>query len=457
MRESFRKPVTWLMAQALVAFSIPLAANASVDKANDTSKFLLPINERIEASAPQESSAPQTSAAAPELIRAQSWFDSAPLKNSTPQLQDVHVAASAMVAATDINSQDRNSTAGEAGTKDNLPLADGASSQHILGIDDVLNPKQGLSGHVEETDKSDAAEQVKFEGSAMVQNDRGVMVVDNDYDVEQEKEFKWTKYEDAPGNTQIEVGARFPISLVSSLTSKNAKVNDPVEARLTHDITIGGRTVAKKGDRVIGHVSSVMKARRILHAELSKNRWMRANGCVGLQFDEIITTNGEHLKLAAMPARQARIVKNKFEGRVLGINDKGEVASPLSTQLKHQAAHLAIRGAASVGGVFSFGIVPAAYGVVGAINPSFAFLQPVGKNVPHRRLKGFAMGFVSGLPGGFLIADSIIKGKEAEVIPGDQFLVELTQVFTGEAASSASISLPGTQQKVRGELVKGKM
>lgn len=435
MKESIRKPVTWLIAHAVVAVSIPLAAYASVDKANDTSKFLLPINDRIESSI---ASAKSTA-------------------KSYGQLEDAHVASSALIAGTDINSQDRKSTTLEANDKDNLQLAGGGTSNgNILGIDDVLGKKQALTGRVEETDKQDAAEQVRYEGNAVIKNDQGVMVVDNDTDVEQEKEFKWTKYEDAPGKTQIEVGARFPVSLVSSCTSKTAKVNDPVEARLTHDITIGGRDVAKKGDRVVGHVSSAMRARRILHAELSKNRWMRANGCIGLQFDEIVTSNGEHLKLAAMPARQARIVKNKNEGRVLGINDKGEVASPLSTQLKHQAAHLAIRGAASVGGVFSFGIVPVAYGVVGAINPSFAFLQPVGMNVPHRRLKGFAMGVVSGLPGGFLIADTIIRGKEAVILPGDQFLVELTQAFTGEAASSASISVPGTQQKVRGEVVKEK-
>ena len=125
---------------------------------------------------------------------------------------------------------------------------------------------------------------------------------------------------------------------------------------------------------------------------------------------EIVTSDGKHLPLVAKPARVRRVVKNKNEGRVLGVNHQGELASPLSTQLKHQAVHLAIRGAASVGGVFSMGAVPAAYGIIGAINPSFAFLKPVGKNVPHRRLKGFAMGVVSGLPGGFLIADTIIKG-----------------------------------------------
>lgn len=283
--------------------------------------------------------------------------------------------------------------------------------------------------------------------------DRNVIVIDNDlYQEKTSNEYKWEQIVDAPGKTKINAGARFPVAVISALSSKTAKKGDPIEARLMADITIGGKLVAQKGDQVVGRVSSCMKARRILHAELSRKRWMRANGCIGVQFDEIITKNGEHLPLMAKPARVARVVKNKNEGRVLGVNHKGELASPLSTQLKHQAAHLAIRSAASVGGVFSMGAVPAAYGVIGAINPSFAFLKPVGKNVPHRRIKGFAMGVVSGLPGGFLIADTIIKGKEAVIKPGDKFLAEFQQEFTGEAATSASL-LPGTSGKVKGEVM----
>jgi hypothetical protein len=279
-----------------------------------------------------------------------------------------------------------------------------------------------------------------------------VIVIDSD-DVENiATEEVWTEMKDEPGLTKVSAGACFPVVVMSGLSSKTNKVGDPLEARLKTDIKIGGKLVARKGDKVVGHVETCNKARSILHAELSKNRWMRASGCIGLQFDEIITQEGEHLPLVAKPARKARIVKNVNEGRVLGVNDNGEIASPLSSQLKAQGIHLGIRAAASAGGVMSFGIVPVAYGIVGAINPSFAFLHPVGKNVPHRRIKGFAMGVVSGLPGGFLIADTIIKGVDAEVKPGDEFLAKLHQDFTGEAATSANL-LPGASQKVRGEVI----
>jgi hypothetical protein len=284
----------------------------------------------------------------------------------------------------------------------------------------------------------------------------GPIIIDND--AEQvtsiiNENYKWEEIPDEQGKTHIQAGAVFPVSILSEISSKSAKVGDPISARLAIDLKIGGKVVATKGCVVNGHVSMCAKARRILVAELSTKRWFRPNGALGIQFDEIINENGEHLPLTAAPAQRARIIKNKAEGRVLGVNHNGEIAAPLSMQLKSQAIHTAIRVGASAGGVFSFGAVPVAYGVIGAINPDFAFLHPVGKNVPHRRLKGFGMGLVAGLPGGFLITDTILKGQEASIKPGDQFLAEFKQNFTGEPATEADL-LPGATTKVHGQVIK---
>lgn len=425
-----RKTFCWLLAQTLVV-SAPLSAMASqpmsTNGVSESTPFELPINEQI--SVNKLSGLGKTASSLPET--------SATAGASTEKKVDVPTP-SVNAGETLLKEQPREAAA-------------------VLQVEDVLGSEatKNLKGGVKETEV--VLEEIEGQqGNALVVREDGVLVVDNDYDVLQEQEKpRWEEIKDEPGKTSIKAGARFAVGVVSQLSSKTCKVGDPVEARLKTRIMIGGRMIAEAGDKVVGHVSSCMRARRILHAELSKNRWMRANGCIGLTFDYIITKKGEHLPLVAAPARSARIVKNVYEGRVLGINHKGEVASPLSTQLKHQAAHLAIRGAASAGGVFSFGIVPVAYGVIGAINPNFAFLQPVGKNVPHRRIKGFAMGVVSGLPGGFLIADYIIRGKEAEIKPGDEFLAEFHQDFTGEASTDASL-IPSANQNVHGEVVKEK-
>lgn len=279
--------------------------------------------------------------------------------------------------------------------------------------------------------------------------------VDNDDEKATEliqETYKWEEIPDSVGKTKITTGAQFPVKVVSELNSKTAKVGDAVEGMVKVDVKIGGKLVAAKGTRVVGHVFNVMPARRILVSELSRKRWFRANGEIGIEFDEMITKDNEHLPLVATPAKMARIVENKNEGRIMGVNAQGEVASPLSIQLKEQAIHLAIRAGAAGAGVFSMGAVPVAYAAIGALNPSFAFLHPVGKNVPHRRLKGAAMGFISGVPGGFLIADSIIKGVEASIKPGDEFLVEFKQDFTGEPATDAEMMANGSKD-VHGEVV----
>lgn len=288
-------------------------------------------------------------------------------------------------------------------------------------------------------------------------NEFGIIVIDMDTDnapKTSKDTIVWKEIPDAPGKTTITTGIEFPISVVSMVSSKTAKVGDRVEARTKVDLKIGGRMIAPKGSKVIGHVTTAHPARRLLIAELKLKRWMRANGAVGLQFDEILTNQGDHLPLVAIPAKHPRIVHNKNEGRILGVNHKGEIASPLSIQLKHQGVHLAVRGAAACGGVFTMGAVPVIFGVAGAIDPSFAFMHPVGKNVRHRRLKGFGMGVVSGLPGGFIIADYMIKGVEAQIKPGDEFLVAFQQDFTGEKATEAQ--LHGATTKVHGEVLNKK-
>ncbi len=283
----------------------------------------------------------------------------------------------------------------------------------------------------------------------------GPLVIDNDLEKEETvTEFIWKEIPDSEGKMHIDAGGRFPVSVITSHSSKTAKVGDPVEARLKVDIKIGGRLIAPKGAKVIGHINSCEKARKMIQAEFSMKRWMRPSGALGVQFDEILTAGGDHIPLVATPARQPRIVKNMAEGRVLGVNHKGEIVSPLSSQIKSQAAHMGIRAAASAAGPFSFGVVPIAYGVAGAISPSFAYMHPVGKNVRHRRLKGFGLGVVSGLPGGFLVADSIIRGEEAIIKPGDEFLAEFKQKFTGEPSSDAQL-MPNAKVKVHGEVMPG--
>ncbi len=278
------------------------------------------------------------------------------------------------------------------------------------------------------------------------------IVIDNDEVVEVESTIKYEELATDEGKTRVKTGAKFPVVISSEITTKTSKKGDPVEARLKYDLKIGDRLIAKKGAVVNGHINYSLPARSTMHSLVSPTRWYRNSGCVGISFDEIIDEKGQHLPLVAVPARAARIVKNKGEGRELGINHDGQVAGPLSQQIRYKAIRIGLNAALAPAGAFSFGAMPIALGVIGAANPSFAFMKPVGLNVRHRRIKGFFWGALSGVPGSWLIEDTVVRGQEAVIKPGDEFLAEFQQEFTGEPASEAAM-MPNAKSKVHGEVM----
>ncbi len=289
-------------------------------------------------------------------------------------------------------------------------------------------------------------------------NSNNIIIIDNDEEVDKATKItKTIEFKDLPTDetrTKIITGATFPVVFISEISSKSAKKGDPIEARLKYDLKIGDKLIAKKGATINGHINYVLKARSQMVSALSKARWGRTSGCLGVAFDDLININGEHVPLVATPARCALVINNKAEGRLLGINHNGQIAGPLSQQLKAQAIKIGINAALAPAGVFSFGAVPAILGVIGAANPSIIFAKPIGLNVRHRRLKGFAWGVLAGVPGSFLIEDTVIKGQEAIIKPGDELLAEFKQEFTGQPSSEADYT--SGSGKVHGEVLPAK-
>jgi hypothetical protein len=283
----------------------------------------------------------------------------------------------------------------------------------------------------------------------------GIIVVDNDEAVEQNDHLEYEEMPLDEGKQNIKIGARFPVVISSALNSKTAKKGDRFEARLKYDLKIGDKLIAKKGSVVRGHLDYCLKARTILHSLVSPERWYRNSGCIGLAFDEIVNEKGEHIPCVAAPARAGRVIKNKAEGRELGVNHNGQVVGPWAQQLRYKAVRVGLNFAMAPAGVFSFGAMPVALGAIGAVNPNFAFGKPVGLNVRHRRIKGFAWGFLSGIPGSWLIEDTTVKGQEAIIKPGDEFYAAFKQEFNGEPETDASI-MAGASTKVRGQVVNEK-
>lgn len=327
----------------------------------------------------------------------------------------------------------------------------------------TIAPVAEAAGAAEETVNGESGVPIAFglsgtlkdlEAAAKLSPD-GIMVVDNDEAIEQNDHLEYEEMPLDEGKQNIKIGARFPVVISSALNSKTAKKGDRFEARLKYDLKIGDRLIAKKGSVVRGHLDYCLKARTILHSLVSPERWYRNSGCMGLAFDEIVNEKGEHIPCVAAPARAGRVIKNKAEGRELGVNHNGQVVGPWAQQLRYKAVRVGLNFAMAPAGVFSFGAMPVALGAIGAVNPNFAFGKPVGLNVRHRRIKGFAWGFLSGIPGSWLIEDTTVKGQEAIIKPGDEFYAAFKQEFNGEPETDASI-LAGASTKVRGQVVNEK-
>jgi len=338
--------------------------------------------------------------------------------------------------------------------------------KNLLGDTTTETPKVGGGSGALSTVDSLSADMLVELGASIVEtgvntpdqivaNADGPVIIDNDEVSEVEETIQYENLPTDEGKTRIKTGAKFPVVVTSQISSKNAHKGDGLEARLKFDLKIGDRLIAKKGSAVQGHINYALPARSVMHSLVSSNRWYRNSGCLGVEFDEIVTEKGEHLPLVAAPAKAALFIKNKAEGRVLGVNHLGQVAGPWEQQLKYKAVRIGLNAAMAPVGVFSFGAMPVALGLMGAANPSFAFMKPVGTNVRHRRIKGFAWGFLSGVPGSWLIEDTVVKGNEAIIKPGDEFLVEFKQEFTGEPASEAQM-LPNANAKVHGDVKTSK-
>jgi hypothetical protein len=282
----------------------------------------------------------------------------------------------------------------------------------------------------------------------------GPIVIDNDEIAEQTVTIAYEEMPTEAGGTAVKAGARFPVVMISELNSKTAKKGDPIEARLKYDLKIGNRHIANKGSRVRGHLNYVLRARTVLGSMVTTQRFYRNSGVLGIAFDELINEKGEHFTLLAKPAMMDRIVKNKYEGRELGVNHNGQVTGPFSQQLRYKAIRVGMNFAMAPLGPMTFGAMPIALGVMGAVNPSFAFMKPVGLNVRHRRIKGFFWGALSGVPGSWLIEDTTVRGQEAIIKPGDEFLAVFNEQFKGEAVTDASL-IPGVGTKVKGEVLSG--
>jgi hypothetical protein len=79
----------------------------------------------------------------------------------------------------------------------------------------------------------------------------------------------------------IKNGTKINTELVSNVDANKAKVGDKVVARVTKNVRQHGKVVVHKGDRLVGHVTSVKNSLR----------GSRGGSSLGVQFDQLVEGN----------------------------------------------------------------------------------------------------------------------------------------------------------------------
>ncbi|GEM_PF-2989945 len=245
----------------------------------------------------------------------------------------------------------------------------------------------------------------------------------------------------------LPVGTLIPVRVDTPLSSKSAIAGEPYSVRLAHDLVIGGRRIASEGDDVIGHVTYSMQARRKLVAKVSKHRWFRSSGCIGLQFDEIVTADGREIAINAVPCNKSPVVTFGKCAGPLCANNKGQIRPTVMTTIKQETKPLLVSAVTVPTELLvSPYAAPVAGALVGFAMPSL-LLSPSEEPPSHARLKGAALGAVTGVPGGFIVTQALTRGEEVILHPLDQLILQVQGnpggSTGGDTSTAASASPPG--------------
>lgn len=135
-----------------------------------------------------------------------------------------------------------------------------------------------------------------------------------------------------PATLVVPTGTQLPLSLVTALSSKTAKVGDPVRARVTEDVRVNDRVAIAAGTTVAGSVTDVVSgSSKIGGVPTLGLRFERLElpGNVDVPIDGVLTQKGK----SDTGRDTAKIVGGAAAGAILGhqvkSGDKGKVLGGL--------------------------------------------------------------------------------------------------------------------------------
>jgi hypothetical protein len=237
---------------------------------------------------------------------------------------------------------------------------------------------------------------------------------------------EWAVVRSGTRSWQVVSGGSLQVEMLSPIDSETANVGDSCEARLTAPMrSQSGAILARAGSIVTGHVTAVDRSSRIIKADIPSHHWLDANGALGLEFDQVVAS-GSQIDLHATPVPGSEVARSNASGNPmpLEVDKKGDVTVKYSG-VKYGAMSTAIEGGELATGPIGLVAGPLISGVVGAVSPAYSYGKPAQDVEGHRRIKGFFLGMVKGLPGGGLLTGAVEHGENISLSAGDRLLLEV--------------------------------
>jgi hypothetical protein len=163
----------------------------------------------------------------------------------------------------------------------------------------------------------------------------------------EEKEEGWRKTGDAAGGDYVvEPGAKIPLSLINSVSTKHSAEGDRVYLETTFPILVQGKIVIPPGSYVAGTVTQVKRPGRV-----------KGRGELYLRFDSLTLPNGVtrdfRARVGSLDGRASEEL-DRTEGKIRSEGNKGGDARTIGEAAGAGASVGAIAGGAS-GGHYGMG------------------------------------------------------------------------------------------------------
>lgn len=211
-------------------------------------------------------------------------------------------------------------------------------------------------------------------------------------------------------------------SLIGSLNSQTAKVGQKVSARLKSELKYNGKVIAPANSIIEGKITKVEQPKRFIHSEVSAKSFMRPGARIYLEFDKIVNKN-KTITINAKPNPKTVILDSKTYA--IKVDKDSSIVSSTPSDVKSKVGRTSIQVASWFGAPFT----PIIGGVVGALKPDVMLPTATdAKSKRHRRLKGMAAGAIAGVPGGFLVNDSVLKGRQTVLKSGSNLDILITDI-----------------------------